>query len=144
VSFNRLMIAVDSSRHARAAAERGFELAWELNALVGLLYVVDTAKTIGDVDAGITHEDLIAVLKQEADDALNELAAKFPTHTIERIVPEGHPRVEILACAERWEADLVVIGTHGRTGLLHLVMGSTAEYIVRHSKVPVMVVPMVS
>ncbi|HEY2848176.1 MAG TPA: universal stress protein [Pyrinomonadaceae bacterium] len=135
------MIAVDSSRHAQAAAERGFELAWELNAVVGLLYVVDTAKTIGDVDAGITHEDLITVLKTEAAEALDELAAKFSTHTIERIIPQGHPRDEILACAERWEADVLVLGTHGRTGLLHLVMGSTAEYIVRHSKVPVMVVP---
>ena len=142
MSFERIMIAVDSSRHARAAAERGFELAGGLNAVVGLLYVVDTAKAIGEVDAGITHEDLISVLRQEADETLDELAAEFSTHTIERIVPQGHPRVEILACAERWEADLVVIGTHGRTGLLHLVMGSTAEYIVRHSKVPVMVVPM--
>lgn len=135
------MIAVDSSRHAEAAAERGFELAWGLNAVVGLLYVVDTAKTIGDVDAGITHEELMAALKREADETLDEWATKFSTHTIEKIVPEGHPRVEILACAERWDADLLVIGTHGRTGLLHLVMGSTAEYIVRHSKVPVMVVP---
>lgn len=135
------MIAVDSSRHANAAAERGFELAARLNAVVGLLYVVDTAKTIGDVDAGITHEDLIAVLKQEADETLNDAAGKF-SGEIERIIPEGHPRVEILGCAERWKADLLVIGTHGRTGLMHLVMGSTAEYIVRHSKVPVMVVPM--
>ena len=138
------MIAVDSSRHARAAAERGFELASRLAATVGLLYVVDTAKTIGDVDAGITHADLIAVLKHEADETLNEIAAEFSAAQIERIVPEGHPRVEIIACAERWEADLLVIGTHGRTGLMHLVMGSTAEYIVRHSKIPVMVVPLAS
>jgi len=136
------MIAVDSSRHARAAAERGFELAWDLNAVVGLLYVIDTAKSIGEVDAGITHTDLLSALKQEAGRTLDELSGKYSTHTIERIVPEGHPRDEILACAERWDADLLVIGTHGRTGLLHLVMGSTAEYIVRHSKVPVMVVPM--
>jgi nucleotide-binding universal stress UspA family protein len=136
------MIAVDSSRHAHAAAERGFELASRLDATIGLLYVVDTAKTIGDVDAGITHADLIALLKSEADETLNAIAAEFSARDVERIIPEGHPRVEILACAERWEADLIVIGTHGRTGLMHLVMGSTAEYIVRHSKMPVMVVPL--
>ena len=140
--FSRVMIGVDASRHARAAAERGLELAWRLNATVGLCYVVDTARAIGDVDAGITHNDLIAVLRQEAHDTIREIAATFTPGTVEELVPEGHPRDEILGCAERWEADLLVIGTHGRTGLMHLVMGSTAEYIVRHSKIPVMVVPM--
>jgi nucleotide-binding universal stress UspA family protein len=138
------MIAVDSSRHAHAAAERGFELALRLNAKVGLLYVVDTAKTISEVDAGIAHEDLIGVLKEEADSTVEKLISEFGPREVERIIPQGHPRIEILSCAERWEADLVVIGTHGRTGLMHLVMGSTAEYIVRHAKMPVMVVPISS
>jgi nucleotide-binding universal stress UspA family protein len=136
------MIAVDSSRHAHAAAERGFDLALRLDAKVGLLYVVDTAKTISEVDAGIVHEDLLGVLKQEADATLDTLISEFGPTAIERIVPQGHPRLEILACAERWKADLLVIGTHGRTGLMHLVMGSTAEYIVRHARLPVMVVPL--
>lgn len=137
------MIAVDSSRHAHAAAVKGFELASRLEATVGLLYVVDTAKTIGEVDAGITHEDLVSVINQEAEKTLDEIISEFGPKNVERIIPEGHPRLEILNCAERWQADLVVIGTHGRTGLMHLVMGSTAEYIVRHAKLPVMVVPLV-
>jgi nucleotide-binding universal stress UspA family protein len=111
-------------------------------AFFSIEYVVDTAKAIGDVDAGVTHEGLISVLRREADDTLNEIAAEFLKVEIERIVPEGHPRVEVVASAERWDADLLVVGTHGRTGLMHLVMGSTAEYIVRHSKVPVTVVPL--
>jgi len=58
-----------------------------------------------------------------------------------KFMPEGHPTKDILKTAEIWEADLIVMGTHGRTGLLHLLVGSVAEYIVRHSKIPVMVVP---
>ena len=136
------MIAIDSSRHARAAAEQGFELAMRLDAKVGLLYVVDTAKTISEVDAGITHGELLDVLQKEAESTIDKIVSSFGPREVERIVPQGHPRIEILSCAERWDADLLVIGTHGRTGLLHLVMGSTAEYIVRHAKLPVMVVPL--
>jgi nucleotide-binding universal stress UspA family protein len=56
-------------------------------------------------------------------------------------MPEGHPAEDIIKTAEIWQADLIVTGTHSRTGLGHLLMGSTSEDIVRHSKVPVMVVP---
>jgi hypothetical protein len=54
--------------------------------------------------------------------------------------PIGLPKEEILNTAKEWQADLIVMGTHGRTGLLHLVMGSVAEHIVRHATVPVLVV----
>ena len=55
---------------------------------------------------------------------------------------EGHPTEDIIKTAETWGADLLVVGTHGRTGLVHMLMGSVAEYLVRHSKIPVMVVPL--
>jgi nucleotide-binding universal stress UspA family protein len=48
----------------------------------------------------------------------------------------------VIAKAKTEKVDYIVVGTHGRTGLAHVVMGSTAEYIVRHASMPVMVVPM--
>lgn len=56
-------------------------------------------------------------------------------------MPEGKPAEEILNIANNWEADLIVAGTHGRTGLQHLLTGSVAEYLIRHAKIPVMVIP---
>ncbi|MBK7100027.1 MAG: universal stress protein [Sphingobacteriales bacterium] len=44
--------------------------------------------------------------------------------------------------AKDWEADLIVMGTHGRTGLSYLILGSVSEYVIKHSAVPVMVVPL--
>lgn len=64
-------------------------------------------------------------------------AAGIPVETCLR---DGDPRDEILQAAEDYHADLVCLGTHGRRGLSHLLIGSVAEHIVRVSKVPVLTV----
>jgi nucleotide-binding universal stress UspA family protein len=60
---------------------------------------------------------------------------------VESSVNMGHPGQHICAQAERSGADLVVISTHGRTGLRHVLVGSVAEYVVQHAALPVLVVP---
>jgi nucleotide-binding universal stress UspA family protein len=56
------------------------------------------------------------------------------------LIREGIPRHEILAAAMAVKADLIVMGTHGRTGFAHLLFGSVAEHVVRHGPVPVFTV----
>jgi nucleotide-binding universal stress UspA family protein len=56
------------------------------------------------------------------------------------MVREGMPRAAILDVAREVGADLIVMGTHGRTGLTHVVFGSVAEHVVRHSRIPVLTV----
>lgn len=141
MTYQKILIAVDGSEYSMSAAKRGLELAHQLNAKAALLFVVDTAKTLGNVDAGITHEQALIVLKEEAEQTLDQLARMYNGEELVKLMPEGRPREEILKTAEIWEADLIVAGTHGRKGLLHLILGSNAEYIIRHSKIPVMVVP---
>jgi len=53
--------------------------------------------------------------------------------TVDTTVRQGDPRVEIVDEAERWGADLVILGSHGRTGVKRWLMGSVAEYVVRHA-----------
>ncbi|HEY3998255.1 MAG TPA: universal stress protein, partial [Candidatus Xenobia bacterium] len=57
---------------------------------------------------------------------------------VEWLVRHGHPGEEIVTCAHDTGADLVVMSTHGRSGLSRLVMGSTAEFVMRHAHIPVM------
>jgi nucleotide-binding universal stress UspA family protein len=142
MSYRKMLIAVDGSEYALNAARRGIELAHLLRSEVSLLFVVDTRKAIGNVDAGISHEDALLILKKEAEQTLDQVDAMYGDGAAVKLMPEGHPRQEIIKTAEAWEADLIVVGTHGRQGLMHLLLGSSAEYIVRHSKVPVMVVPL--
>lgn len=139
--YSKILIAVDSSEFSMQAAKKGLELAHQLDATAALLYVVDTSKAIGNIDAGILPEQAMIVLKKEVEQTLDELAAMYNGSTILKFMPEGHPTKDILMTAEIWEADLIVMGTHGRTGLMHLLVGSVAEYVVHHSKIPVMVVP---
>ena len=141
MSYSKILIAVDSSEFSMQAAKKGLELAHQMNAEVALIYVVDTSKAIGNIDAGILPEQAMVILKKEVEQTLDELASMYNGNSILKFMPEGHPTKDILKTAEIWGADLIVIGTHGRTGLMHLLVGSVAENVVRHSKVPVMVVP---
>jgi nucleotide-binding universal stress UspA family protein len=141
LSYNKILIAVDASEYSMTAARKGLELSHQLNAAAALIFVVDTSKSLGNADAGITPVQALIVLKKEAEDTLDQLAAMYNGSTLFKFMPEGHPREEIMKTAEVWGADLIVVSTHGRTGLMHMLLGSNAEYIVRHSTIPVMVVP---
>ena len=141
MTYRKILIAVDSSEYAMGAAKSGFALAHQLKAHAALLFVIDTSKAIGNVDANVTPAEALIVLKKEAEETLDQLAEMYNGKDLVKFMPEGHPREDILKTAETWEADLIVVGTHGRTGLMHLLLGSNAEYLVRHSKLPVMVVP---
>jgi nucleotide-binding universal stress UspA family protein len=141
MKFKKILIAVDSSEFSMSAARKGLALAHQLDADAALLFVVDTSKALGNVDAGITPQEALIVLKKEAEATLSQLAQMYDGDGLVSFMPEGHPKEDILKTAETWEADLIVVGTHGRTGLSHLLLGSTAEWIVRHSRIPILVVP---
>ena len=142
MAYSKILIAVDSSEFSMKAAKKGLELAHQLNSKAALLFVVDTSKAMGNVDAGIMPQEAIIVLKKEAEQTLDTLAQMYNGNELIKFMPEGiHPADDIIKTAENWEADLIVMGTHGRSGLRHLLMGSVAEQILRRSKIPVMVVP---
>lgn len=139
--YTKILIAVDSSEYSMKAARKGLELAHQLNAKAALLFVVDKSKAMGNVDAGVMPGEALIVLKKEAEQTFDQLAKMYNGKELMKFMPEGHPAEDIAKTSETWEADLIVMGTHGRTGLQHLFMGSVAEYVVRHSKIPVMIVP---
>ena len=140
--FSKILIAVDSSEYAVNAAKKGFELAQETNAAVALVFVVDAAKAIGNVDAGILPMEAEDMLRKEAQQTIDQLSdLSHDPSRLSKLMPEGNPQDEILQTADDWGADLIVMGTHGRTGLVHFLVGSIAESVVRHAKIPVMVVP---
>lgn len=141
MSYEKIIIAVDSSEYSINAAKKGLELARRLNAKAALLFVVDESKAMGNADEGILPDAALIVLKKEAEQTLDSLAKMYDGNDLVKLMPEGKPKEDIIKTAEAWKADLIVIGTHGRTGLKHLLLGSVAEQVVRHSKIPVMVVP---
>ena len=142
MKYKKILIAVDSSPHAMHAAKMGFALAHQLKAAIGLLFVVDRNREVINADLGITPEQSETVLLKQAEGTVEQLIKMYDgVEKVLRFTPEGFPKKEIINTAKEWEADLIVMGTHGRTGLAHLMMGSVAEYVIKHSTIPVMIVP---
>ena len=131
--LERVLVATDFSRCSLRALERGEELARRLGAELLLLHVAGVP-VAGSRTAAAAHGD-----------AERELAA-----TVEQVVHhgvrargllrEGAPDEEILAAAAAEGASLIVVGTHGRTGLAHVLLGSVAERVVRAAPCPVLTV----
>ena len=140
--YKRILVPVDGSKTSNAALDQAIGLARDQKAELRVVYVIDEAAII----AGSEYGDMLEVEKAqiEAGHAVLEKAkALFPeaqTRLLEtEKVGQGISEI-IVQDAGAWGADLIVAGTHGRTGLRHLLMGSVAEGIVRISKVPVLLV----
>lgn len=141
MAYQKILIAIDSSAYSINAARKGFELAHQLNAAIGLIYVINRNKESMNVELGITPEESETVLLKQAEENISQLIKMYNgVDEILRFTPEGFPKNEIINTAIEWGADLIVMGTHGRTGLTHLLVGSVAEYVIRHAGVPVMVI----
>lgn len=139
-TYKKIMIATDGSRHVRKAIEAGIELARLTGGRLYTVYVIAPAG-YSPRDFG-WEESLRAFLETEAKKAVTfvEDAGRTAGLEVEPLILEGHPADKILEFAEQEGMDLIVMGTLGRTGLDRFLLGSVAEKVVRHSKVPVMVV----
>ena len=143
MQYKKILIAVDSGSHSLNAARKGFELAHQLKATTGLIYVVDRNKEVINADLGITPEQSQTVLLKQAEENIDQLIKMYDgVGEIFRFTPEGFPEKEIINIAREWGADLIVIGAHRRTGLSHLIAGGVAEYVIKHVNIPIMVVPL--
>jgi nucleotide-binding universal stress UspA family protein len=139
MSFRRILIALDDSAIAAHAVEVGTELATSLGAQAALVYVVDPTPAFPP-DSGIPPTEWLATLKREGQTFLAAAAQRTLEPPAWQFLREGKPADQILAAAREWAADVIVIGTHGRSGVSRLVLGSTAESVVRHAACPVLVV----
>lgn len=141
-TYKKILIAVDGSEYSINAAKTGLALSHQLDAVPGLVFVIDDSKALANPDLGTTSEQIKIILKKEAEQTLDQLAQIYNGKELKKFMPQGYPLYkEIILLAQTWEADLIVMGTHGRTGLRHLLVGSVAEQVIRHSNIPVMVVP---
>jgi nucleotide-binding universal stress UspA family protein len=139
MSFRRVLIALDDSAIAAHAADVGIELATSLKAELGLVYVVDPTVAL-QPESGIAAADWVATLKREGQVFLAAAAQRTGGPPAWQFVREGKPADQILAAAGEWDADVIVIGTHGRSGVSRLVLGSTAESVVRRASCAILVV----
>ena len=140
----KLLVPVDGSEHSLAALDVAAELARALGVAIVACHVVDNAMaarlSFGDpASYAGCHE----TLRLEGQSYLEEAQERLTQAHLEcrTVLRSGEPCREIEETAAREGASMIVMGTHGRTGLAHVLMGSIAECVLRTAKVPVVVVP---
>lgn len=150
IRTQRILIAVEDSKYSEKAVRYGYHLAQAFNGEVALVHVIDppTSSTYGAVDPimGVNPvyiPEINEVQEQASTDLLNRLASLWPNgeQHVTKISKLGQPRKEILEAANEWQVDLIVLGTHGRTGFDHFISGSVSEGVARHAICPVVIVP---
>ncbi len=147
-NFTRILVTTDFSEAGDHAIAHAFRMAADHGAEVLLCHVVETVVAPNPLYAHYFPTDLLnpeirARAEQDAHAALVERVPKEETLAkvqYTSLVAHGLPAEEIIRTAKERGADLIVIATHGRTGLKHLFMGSTAERVIRHVHCPVLVV----
>ncbi|TVM00128.1 MAG: universal stress protein [Candidatus Brocadia sp. WS118] len=143
IVLKKILCPVDHSECSYLALKYAISLALKDEAKLYLMHVIDirlydteiykfSPYKLNEIDLTKIREDLMKSLPEGTLDVLE----------IETIVVKGVPFHEIINAAAAIDADLVVIGTHGRTGLSHAVMGSVAEKVVRKAPCPVLTVRM--
>jgi nucleotide-binding universal stress UspA family protein len=144
--YERILAPVDGSEASTLGLREAIELSKDQGATLRLVHVVDELILSGGVGGAVAYEgNLIETLRDGGRNILATARALVEKHgaTCESAMLEhfGGPAADLIVeDANKWKADLIVLGTHGRRGIRRVVMGSDAEQIVRASPVPVLLV----
>ncbi len=139
----KILLAVDSSETSEKAVEAVARQTWPEGSEVRIISVVDLSffpiPETGDFDQW--EQGGRELMQAAVNQAAERIRASQPNPPeISQLVINGHAKQEILDEAERWGADLIVVGSHGYRGLKRFVLGSVSQAIVSHAHCSVMVV----
>ncbi len=133
-SIKKIILATDFSDISKDASSHALLLAKNYKAELKVLHVFD----INAWNAPSSYY-FIEEARQRGKNALKELAESFDLE-VETIFTEGDPGHEIVRVAEEFNADLIVLGTHGYTGWKRFTLGNVAEFVVRHAPCAVLTI----
>ncbi|HVZ72904.1 MAG TPA: universal stress protein [Polyangia bacterium] len=139
----RIVVGTDFSPGSDAAFAHALALAEAFHAALDIVHVIDSGAVTSPVFLGaLTMVDADSIFTS-IDDALTKRSERAAAAGVvcQTNSLDGFPAKELVRHAAKTGADLIVVGTHGRTGLEHVLLGSVAERVVQRSACPVLVVP---
>ncbi|QDT31841.1 universal stress protein [Thalassoglobus polymorphus] len=150
VNLKRILFPTDFSECAEAAAVYASDLASRYDAELQVLHVIhDVSLDVPDFGMGLAFPGYLENLPQRRKEissavkqSLELLISQFPEglKAVDSHMKFGNPISEILEFVETQDIDLIVMGTHGRTGFSHAILGSVAERVLRHAQCPVLTI----
>ncbi len=141
ISLNKILCPIDHSDCSKEALKYAVTFAMRDEAKLLLLHVIDIRSFNEGLDAmstQIPNEETIEQLRVKLLDCIPEEIRD--DMDVEAIVTQGIPFAEIISTAKEKEIDMIVIGSHGRTGISHMMLGSVSEKVVRKAPCPVLTV----
>ena len=137
-----ILYPTDFSENARHAIPHLSEVVKCFSAKVHLLHVIETSLQVADMSWSVAPPEMGDRIREVAKERLERLAAELglPADRITLAVAEGHPSLEITRYAKAHEIDMIVMSTHGHSGLSHFLLGSVTERVVRKASCPVLTV----
>jgi nucleotide-binding universal stress UspA family protein len=148
-----ILIALDYNPTAQKVADTGHNLARAMNAKPVLMHVISDTTYYSYANYSpimgfegfngqpTTPTDATEELKDLAQEYLEKSKRHLGDETIQTVVEKGDFGESILNTAAKVKADLIVMGTHSRRGLEKILMGSVAEYVLRRTSIPVLIIP---
>ncbi|HVW24497.1 MAG TPA: universal stress protein [Polyangiaceae bacterium] len=138
--FKNILVPTDFGESSNAALEIAIDLARKYGATLNVVHTYDVPSYTYAASASAVDllGPVIEVARRDFDDTMKDIAGRSPN--AKGFLRFGVPWQEILGVREEVGADLIVMGTHGRKGAAHALLGSVAEKIVRLSPVPVLTV----
>jgi nucleotide-binding universal stress UspA family protein len=145
--YKRIAVAIDGSKTSDMALDEAIKLSSGMNSTLLLLHVCEEMPIMWEPDDMITVqvEEMMKVIADSARALLEKYQKRVASQGIAvetRLVEFVGGRVGgiISGEAQKWNADLLVLGTHGRKGFEHLLMGSVAEGVIRSASMPVLLI----
>jgi nucleotide-binding universal stress UspA family protein len=146
MSFKRILVPVDGSAASAKGLALAIRMAKENRGRLLLLHVVEEYPILAAPEAGAAIDRLLDGMVLAGKRTLRSIAhrvegagVRAQTQLVEQFT--GRVADAVAREAKRWQADLIVMGTHGRRGIKRALLGSDAETVVRYSTVPVLLVP---
>ena len=147
-TFEKILIAVDDSKYSYHAAKYGFDLARKLNAVTALVHINQIPMVMnvtGDPilgDSGMILPNLIDIQNEAAEKLVKDIITEYGNGLeVKQFILTGNVRDEIIEVAKSFNASMIIMGTHGRTGFDHFISGSVAEDVIKLANCPVLIVP---
>ncbi len=143
IELKRILIATDFSDHAKVAMQYAGALADVFEAELILCHVIATEHWLSQLPPGgegYFPPNFSELEENKTRNTCQQLIAELGIKDGRVIIPHGSPFVEIIKAARSEDADLIVIGTHGRGAVAHMLLGSVAEKVVRKAPCPVLTV----
>ena len=151
--MKKVLIALDYNPTAQKIAEVGFSMAKAMNAEITLLHVISdlvyySAEEYSPImgfngfyETGQTQLNNIDSLRKAASQYLDKTRQHLGDKNIQTLVEEGEYAETILRIAKEMHSDIIVLGSHSRKWLENIVMGSVTENVLRHTSIPLFIVP---